>query len=171
VFTAEKLAWGDLTEKERSSFGGCEADWHSYLRVTHKGTTLLLVSDEMQPEDVSFHRDLAWVQNMIREAYMLGYRDAVDRYGSPLDTESNTTRAVEASPVRALEEVARPYTADNGHRKGVAADSTEQAPCRTTQCLAMIDEFATKVCSLPEGHGGSHLWVSPEETDAPTSRS
>jgi len=40
-------------------------------------------------------------------------------------------------------------------------DVTVRQPNR---CLAMIDEFATKVCSLPESHGGPHKWITPEKS-------
>lgn len=30
------------------------------------------------------------------------------------------------------------------------------------RCLAMPDEFGTLTCSLPEGHYGHHVWVTPE---------
>lgn len=36
------------------------------------------------------------------------------------------------------------------------------------KCLAMIDEFGTQVCSLPESHGGPHVWVKPRECICPT---
>jgi hypothetical protein len=45
-------------------------------------------------------------------------------------SQTNTASEPQPSPDRALEEVTRPYTADNGHSKGVAADSTGQALCQ-----------------------------------------
>lgn len=48
---------------------------------------------------------------------------------SNLPDETNTKSAESTSPGGALSEVAGPYTADNGHSNGVAADDTRQAPC------------------------------------------
>lgn len=76
-FNVELEEYQDLSETEKKgvSDNGFGKEYASYLRVTHNGKTLLLESDAMEPEDVRFYRDLAWVKDMIQEAYMLGYRD------------------------------------------------------------------------------------------------
>ena len=85
LFSAEWQTYEDLTEAEQAAAsnngrnGGKQ--YAKYLRVTHHGKTLLLENDAMEPEDATFYRDLSWVKDMIKEAYMLGYRDAADRYG------------------------------------------------------------------------------------------
>lgn len=66
-------------EKEGASDNGAGKEWANYLRMTHNGETVFLENDAMQPEDVRFTRDLAWVLVAIRRAYELGLSDAPRR--------------------------------------------------------------------------------------------
>jgi len=68
----------DLTSDEQifvpnNGFGKKTA---SYIRVTHKGETICLKSDAIEPEDATFCRDLFWIKNIILKAYELGKQDA-----------------------------------------------------------------------------------------------
>ncbi len=47
-------------------------DYGTVLRVTHNGKILMEHADTMEPEDVSFGRDLSWVKPAIELAYKLG---------------------------------------------------------------------------------------------------
>ena len=48
----------------------------SYLVVLHNGKEIRRHSDEMEPEDVMFYRDLSWVGDAILESYELGKKDS-----------------------------------------------------------------------------------------------
>lgn len=54
------------------SNNGCGRECANYLRITHGETLLFLGSDAMEPEDARFTRDLAWVKDMIEQAYEIG---------------------------------------------------------------------------------------------------
>lgn len=54
---------------------GCAYTWYNRLVVKHNGETILEASDSMEPEDVSFSRDLSWVPKIILKAYELGLKD------------------------------------------------------------------------------------------------
>jgi len=73
--------YNDLSKGETYdvSNNGHGKEYAGYLRVTHKGDTILLESDAMEPEDCTFSRDLNWVKNAIQTAYMLGLDDNVIR--------------------------------------------------------------------------------------------
>lgn len=46
------------------------------MRIRHRGETLLLESDAIEPEDKTFFRDLGWVIPWLMKAYELGWKDA-----------------------------------------------------------------------------------------------
>lgn len=50
-------------------------DTEHYLVVKHKGKVVRVVRDGMEPEDVTFFRDLGWIPAAIKEAYKLGLED------------------------------------------------------------------------------------------------
>ena len=52
-----------------------EDDYAGYIKATHKGKTILLESDCIEPEDATFSRDLSWISNALKEAYKLGVAD------------------------------------------------------------------------------------------------
>ena len=47
-------------------------DYGSVLRVVHNGKILVEEADTMEPEDVSFGRNLSWIKSAIELAYKLG---------------------------------------------------------------------------------------------------
>ena len=47
----------------------------TYLRITHKGKTIGLFSDAVEPEDATFGRDYSWIGDIILKAYQLGIED------------------------------------------------------------------------------------------------
>lgn len=55
---------------------GCGRENASYLVVEHHGKIVRVESSAMEPEDVSFFRDLDWVPQAISEAYNLGLKEA-----------------------------------------------------------------------------------------------
>jgi hypothetical protein len=75
VFKVEIQSFDQLTDAEKDEWGGSD-DYSNYLRVTHDDKTVLLTRDSMEPEDVRFTRDLAWVPLAIKQAYDLGKADA-----------------------------------------------------------------------------------------------
>ena len=68
--------------------GKLSNDWHSYLLVYHNDKLITVESDAMEPEDVSFGRDLKWVPILLHRVYALGHDDAKDIYLS--DSEAIT---------------------------------------------------------------------------------
>lgn len=71
----------DLSDHEKewvSDKGLYGAECANYLRVMHCGETLLLESDamDMDPEQVTFRRDLSWIETALGNAYKAGLKDA-----------------------------------------------------------------------------------------------
>ena len=50
-------------------------DYGSVLRLLSKNEILLEEADTMEPEDVSFSRDLSWIKPALELAYTLGKED------------------------------------------------------------------------------------------------
>ena len=67
----------DLTEDEAKdvSNNGCGKEYATYLRVLFNGKTILLKNDAMEPEDVSFGRDLYWIKDALLTAYECGIEE------------------------------------------------------------------------------------------------
>ncbi len=57
---------------------GCGAEWASYLIVKHNGQIVQVESSAMEPEDVSFYRDLRWIGAALKDAYELGISDGFE---------------------------------------------------------------------------------------------
>lgn len=72
MLTAEVQRFEQLSDTEREAHGDKHAH---YLRVTHNGASIFLVSDSIAPEDARFTRDLAFVRQAIQQAYELGVTD------------------------------------------------------------------------------------------------
>jgi len=74
TFEVTRPQFNDLTSKEKGSVSnnGSGKEYAGYIRVTHNGETILLESDAMEPEDVSFSRDLSWIPEIIKKAYEIG---------------------------------------------------------------------------------------------------
>lgn len=79
MLTVTSPDFKELTEDEKNSVAtnGAGKEYANYLRVEHDDKTILLKNDAMEPEDVSFSRDLSWVGDIIEKAYALGKADAV----------------------------------------------------------------------------------------------
>jgi len=65
-------------EQQRVSNNGSGKKYASYLRVIHDGDTILLKSSAMEPEDVSFYRDLSWIAGALENVYRLGKSHTTD---------------------------------------------------------------------------------------------
>ena len=85
VYGADKLS-----QEARAILGKGKLsnDWHSYLLVYHNDKLITVESSEMEPEDVSFGRDLKWVPTLLHRVYALGHDDAKGIYSS--DSEAIT---------------------------------------------------------------------------------
>lgn len=58
-----------------------DTDYATYLLVYHNDELVRCESDSMEPEDAVFYRDLAWVGDVIVQAYHLGQEDADAPHG------------------------------------------------------------------------------------------
>lgn len=68
----------ELPEEAKIFLGGDSIqDYTTYLLVYHKGELIRCESDSMEPEDATFYRDLAWINNAIIDAYYLGKEDSM----------------------------------------------------------------------------------------------
>jgi len=67
----------ELTEDEQAnaSNNGSGKKYADYIRITHNGETILLVSDAMEREDATFSRDLSWIVDALYKCYELGKID------------------------------------------------------------------------------------------------
>jgi len=79
MLTVEILGYDDLPKEIKEttllSNNGPGEEWASYLIIKEDGVKVRLESSAMEPEDVSFYRDLAWVKDAILEAYQTGLID------------------------------------------------------------------------------------------------
>lgn len=75
----EELSETEQNEASDNGFGKEEA---LYIRMIYDGKTILLESDAMEPEDVTFRRDLGWIKVALFMAYSLGKRDATGNVNS-----------------------------------------------------------------------------------------
>ncbi len=80
MFTVKVLRYHELNEKDREQASNCmgisdDPNDYSYLVVFHNGKTVFLEDDNIEPEDVKFHRDLCWIPDAISWAYELGRKD------------------------------------------------------------------------------------------------
>lgn len=78
MLKTEMIGFDDLTKDEQNEQpnNGCGKEEANYLRVTHKGNTMAIYSDAMEPEDCVFYRDLKWVASALTGAYQLGKSEA-----------------------------------------------------------------------------------------------
>lgn len=49
--------------------------YNCFLRISHGDEVILFESDSMEPEDVSFYRDLSWIPDALKKVYDLGFED------------------------------------------------------------------------------------------------
>lgn len=85
MLKVEIQSFENLSPAEQDEWGGSD-DYSNYLRVTHDDKTVLLTRDSMEPEDVRFTRDLAWVPRAIKQAYELGIVDGNCGQCRPVDS-------------------------------------------------------------------------------------
>lgn len=73
------IGYDDLTEEEKEDQpdNGGGKEYAGYIRVIHDFKTVAIHSDAMEPEDVTFGRDLAWVIEAMKDAYTLGHIDKI----------------------------------------------------------------------------------------------
>ena len=57
------------------SYGPKVRDYGKVLVVKHNDEILFEEADTLEPEDVSFNRDLSWVREAILAAYAVGLRE------------------------------------------------------------------------------------------------
>lgn len=107
--------------------------------------------ERLQERCVEFSANLTIAERQVTEARM-----ELDRRSA----EPGAAQHAIAEDVRLLGVGFAMHTAD-GVKRLAPEDVTFRTPLR---CLAMINEFGDKVCSLPESHGGSHNWVTPEKS-------
>ncbi len=74
LFSVELQNYEDLSDDDRVgiSHNGWGPEYASYVRVIHRGKTIYLESDAMEPEDARFSRDLNWVVSALMNAYCIG---------------------------------------------------------------------------------------------------
>ncbi len=84
MLTASIECFDDLSDQEKECVpnNGVGKEYASYLRLRHNGHTILLKSNAMEPEDVSFYRDLSWVVDWLIKMYELGKQEQRDLYVS-----------------------------------------------------------------------------------------
>ena len=78
----EHLVYDILTEEEKNMplpNNGMGKEEATYIRITHKGKTIGLFSDAVEPEDATFSRDYNWIPDIILKAYQLGKGDKNDK--------------------------------------------------------------------------------------------
>lgn len=73
-FEVKVASYYDLANEGISVFNPVE-DYTKFIRITHKGECIAVHSDDMEPEDATFSRDLSWISEEIKKAYDLGFND------------------------------------------------------------------------------------------------
>lgn len=71
----EIIAFEDLTDLEKQhqpNNGSGGREYANYIRVSHRGETIMLQSDAMEPEDCRFTRDLSWIPAALEKCYEIG---------------------------------------------------------------------------------------------------
>ena len=73
----QQLSYDDLTneEKREASDNGIGKEYADYIKITRFDKTILLESDAMEPEDITFSRDLGWIIPTLQKMYDLGLED------------------------------------------------------------------------------------------------
>lgn len=76
-FKVELVGYEDLTKEQQiqQPNNGNGREYANYIKVTHNGKVIDILSDAVEPEDATFIRDFSDVVDMIREAYQLGFED------------------------------------------------------------------------------------------------
>ena len=76
MYQVVRCNYNDFTEKEQEEWchsdNGCGKEYASYIVEKENGKIIDVHSDAMEPEDVSFYRELNWISDSLERAYMLG---------------------------------------------------------------------------------------------------
>lgn len=72
------VKFDDLTEDEQEFRNNDFIT--NYIKITHNNKTVMILSDNIEPEDASFTRDLKDVLPAIEKAYKLGVQDGQGQY-------------------------------------------------------------------------------------------
>ena len=74
MFKVHILPYRELPDdvKSQLSYGD---SYGEYILIYHKDRLIFWRSNEIEPEDIKFSRDLSWVPEMIEKAYKLGLKD------------------------------------------------------------------------------------------------
>lgn len=64
------LDYADLSEDKKKDYK--YQKYATFLQVIFKGEEIAFHSDEMEPEDVRFYRNLSWVPDLLEKVYQLG---------------------------------------------------------------------------------------------------
>ena len=72
-----ELRFDDLTEEQQENVpdNGSGKDYASYIEIKLNGEVVDIFSDAMEPEDVTFGRDLSWIAPVIKAAYEAGLEE------------------------------------------------------------------------------------------------
>ena len=73
MFKVQILPYRELPDEIKSRL--CGDSYGEYILIYPKDRLIFWRSNEIEPEDIKFSRDLSWVPEMIEKAYKLGLRD------------------------------------------------------------------------------------------------
>ena len=66
------LEYDELPDEEKSNWGVYPNEYAHFLKVEFEGKPTVYYSDDMQPEDAKFDRDLSWIKDLLIDAYQAG---------------------------------------------------------------------------------------------------
>jgi len=102
TYTVEDCNYDELPEQIKTYClpdNGSGKEYASYLIVKHNGVIVRYESDAMEPEDVRFYRDLAWVADALLEAYKLGRVDGRAKVAQEIKDGLEKERALVANNI------------------------------------------------------------------------
>lgn len=73
MFKIHILPYRELPDEVKSQL--CGDSYGEYILIYHKDKLIFWKSDDIEPEDARFCRDLSWIPEMIKKAYKLGLKD------------------------------------------------------------------------------------------------
>ena len=73
------LTYDELPEERKEEISTTDFwdDPPTYLAIIEDGSITDLFSDVTEPEDATFHRDLAWILPLLKKVYKYGYVDGM----------------------------------------------------------------------------------------------
>ena len=72
TYSVEQVDWDGLPEEYKEEYD--ETNYANYLVIREGGKVREVHSDNMEPEDAVFYRDLSWIEAALEEAYELGLK-------------------------------------------------------------------------------------------------